>query len=872
MTPRGIKLLLLLFITLLPTTRAIVTPAAEVAEDRGAAGLSQALKRLDVVASVLHTGAHPDDENSALLAWLSRGQGARTAYLSLTRGEGGVNLVGTELFEALGVIRTEELLAARRLDGAQQFFTPNYEFGFSKSAEDGFGKWGHDQVLGDVVRVIRQFRPEIIISRFTGTPRDGHGHHQIAGIVTQEAFKAAADPKLFPEYGKPWQAKKLYLNSMGQCQRTRWALRSMSVSSIRRMGRSYNEIASEGRSMHRSQAQGGAQERGPRATRVQLVQKTVRRFDNAPVVRRSHLQAAGSRAARRQRLHPMLLDLEQHDRCDPPKGESVRASRHCSRSCSRFEAASAHPEQNQETNRCSFLLQQKERDFQEALRLAAGLVVDVVVSDDTVVPGQEFDLTVSVSQWWSIRLSPAFASKTDLPPGWDGDSAGFDWQPSVRPAAGSEIQSESCRRTPISLSPTGCASHAAATASSGRRLLDGKVPEDESLLPTRVEVDYEGTVIATREIGPIPPHRSHAWRAAHGTESSAGVIASTSVPDIAIVPMKGNRQKELTVTVENQNPTPLNGRRDASAAVRLDRCSGIAAVQANATGEKESLSFMVSVPPVAGDFVVQAVARVGNQEVKNGYTLIAYPHIESRYVYSPAAIESRSTGSGDDDHIGRLRRRNRGRHSRCAAAAGNRCDRAVAARTSQRSDLSRFRAIVLGVRAYAVRDDLRAYNKRLLEYVSNGGTLVVQYNRGNELGNLQIGPYPFTAPNVNENNTERVTKEDAPVKLLNPDHALLSVPNKITEEDFDGWIDERGTFFLAEMGSEVHGASGEPRSGRGSPAGRPGGGEIRQGYLHLCRLFIFPTIARRGKRGLQAFCQSCKRGELVASLEDECSR
>src|SRR5207249_10705100 len=203
-------LCLTLALALLPST----LPAVEVAEDRGAMGLSQALKRLDVVASVLHTGAHPDDENSALLAWLSRGQGARTAYLSLTRGEGGVNLVGTELFEALGVIRTEELLAARRLDGAQQFFTPSYEFGFSKSAEDGYAKWGHNQVLGDVVRVIRQFRPEIIISRFTGTPRDGHGHHQVAGIVTQEAFKAAADPKMFPEYGKPWQAKKLYLNGM----------------------------------------------------------------------------------------------------------------------------------------------------------------------------------------------------------------------------------------------------------------------------------------------------------------------------------------------------------------------------------------------------------------------------------------------------------------------------------------------------------------------------------------------------------------------------------------------------------------------------------------------------------------------------------
>jgi LmbE family N-acetylglucosaminyl deacetylase len=174
---------MLLFVLIASAT--VAGSGIGVPEDQGAMGLSQALNRLDVVASVLHTGAHPDDENSALLSYLARGEGVRTAYLSATRGEGGQNLVGPELFEALGVIRTEELLAARRLDAAQQFFTPNYEFGFSKSAEEGLTKWRREQVLGDFVRVIRQFRPEIIISRFTGTARDGHGHHQVAGIITQ---------------------------------------------------------------------------------------------------------------------------------------------------------------------------------------------------------------------------------------------------------------------------------------------------------------------------------------------------------------------------------------------------------------------------------------------------------------------------------------------------------------------------------------------------------------------------------------------------------------------------------------------------------------------------------------------------------------
>src|SRR5215813_6403336 len=236
---------------LLTTLSKPALPSVEIAESRGAMGLSQALKRLDIVGSVLHTGAHPDDENSALLAWLARGEGVRTAYLSATRGEGGVNLVGGELFEALGVIRTEELYGARRLDHAQQFFTPNYEFGFSKSADDTFTKWPRDQVLGDFVRVIRYFHPEIIISRFTGTPRDGHGHHQVAGIITQEAFKAAADPQRFPEYGKPWQAKKLYLSIAPNEQKPPPGPDINVGEFDPDLGRSYSQIAAEGRSLHR---------------------------------------------------------------------------------------------------------------------------------------------------------------------------------------------------------------------------------------------------------------------------------------------------------------------------------------------------------------------------------------------------------------------------------------------------------------------------------------------------------------------------------------------------------------------------------------------------------------------------------------------
>jgi LmbE family N-acetylglucosaminyl deacetylase len=790
MTSRGHKLLLVLVIILLPTTRAVVTPAAEIAEDRGAAGLSQALKRLDVVASVLHTGAHPDDENSALLAWLSRGQGARTAYLSLTRGEGGVNLVGTELFEALGVIRTEELLAARRLDGARQFFTPNYEFGFSKSAEDAFGKWPHDQVLGDVVRVIREFKPEIIISRFTGTPRDGHGHHQVAGIITQEAFKAASDPKLFPEYGNPWQAKKLYLNSMANPNDPSGL--EINVGEFdSALGRSYNEIAAEGRSMHRSQAQGGAQERGPRSTRVQLVQKTIDTFDNAPLFAgviyklRDLGQLDDTIAADVRDLELRVAAIRERVNLLKPSDVAPELAA----ALKQLQAIKAKSKNDQ----VHFLLERKEGDFQEALRLAAGLVFDVTVSDDTVVPGQEFDLTITVVNGGPFNFS-TFRSSTDLPPGWDAVSQGS----TGGLLSGQRLDQKF--KVKVSANPDFTQPYWLREPRRGDRFVwpasGSALPQDQSLLPSRVELDYEGATITMRKAAEF----RRIDRMLGERRTALKVVPALSVnisPATAIVPLAGNRRKDLTVTVENQNPSSINGD------VTLQLPAGWSAspvsrpISLTQQGEKASLAFTVSVPSVAGDFNVQAVARVGTQEFTKGYTVMAYPHIEARYVYSAAqakveVLDMASTvtsvgyveGTGD-----------------AVPEALQQLGINVAVlspRDIATADLSKFPAIVLGVRAYAVRDDLRAYNKRLLEYVFNGGTLVVQYNRGNELGNLQIGPYPFTAPNVNVNNMERVIKEDAPVRILNPAHPLMNIPNKITESDFDGWVDERGTFFLSK--------------------------------------------------------------------------
>src|SRR5438445_3602405 len=237
-------------------------PAEAQRDLSGAAEIELQLEKLNVLGSVLMIAAHPDDENTALLAYFARGRKARTAYLSATRGEGGQNLIGSEQGDLLGVIRTQELLAARRIDGAEQFFTRAIDFGFTKTPEETLAKWGRDRILSDMVWTIRHYRPDVVILRFSGTPRDGHGQHQASAILGKEAYLAAADKSRFPEQNiEAWKAKRLLNNTFGGADTTgRIEVDTAEYNPI--LGKSYNEIAGLSRSQHRSQAMGTAERRG----------------------------------------------------------------------------------------------------------------------------------------------------------------------------------------------------------------------------------------------------------------------------------------------------------------------------------------------------------------------------------------------------------------------------------------------------------------------------------------------------------------------------------------------------------------------------------------------------------------------------------
>lgn len=760
---------------------------AQIPEDRGIAGLRQALDRLDVFASVLHTGAHPDDENSALLAWLSRGQGARTAYLSTTRGEGGQNLIGNELFEALGVIRTEELLAARRFDRAQQFFTPNYEFGYSRTAEETLDKWGRDALVGDFVRVIRQFRPEIIISRFTGTPSDGHGHHQAAGIATMEAFHAAADASLYPEYGSPWQTKKLYLSGGGRGGVGTSTIRVNVGEYGEALGRSYREVAMEGRSLHRTQSMGAAQNSGPGFTSLTLVEKTVPGANDEPLFSRTTATLMDL-ADLEPALRPDLATLQAAI-------DAVRDEARLRQPSRIFPALVALIRQFDElrekatVEQVAFLLDLKRPDFHEAAQLAAGLRVEVLASDDTLVPGQEFDLRVAVVNDGPFEFNDVSWS-TAFPAGWEdtyegssGDlTSGQRFEQRLTVTVGEDAAYtqpywlETPRRNDRFVwGDTGSASQ----------------PFAPPLMETTVAVEYDQTSVE------IPRHAVYRYvdEVLGERRALVKVVPDLSVslsPSVAVVPLAGERDKEFTVSLSNELP------QGGMAEVHLEVPEGWTVRPASRmvtfgrAGETASIQFSVEVPAEGGEFEVRATAAMAGKSHDIGYRVIAYPHIETRHIYADARSEVKVFDIATQvRNIGYV------------AGAGDEVADALrqlgipvtflTADDLARGDLSVYDTIVLGIRAYAVREDLRAYNQRLLDYAGAGGTLVVQYNTYQIL-DRQFGPYPFTINRPHD----RVTVEEAPVTFLDPGNALVTVPNRLGPSDFEGWVQERGLYFLGD--------------------------------------------------------------------------
>ena len=783
--------------------------------DMGAAGLTQVLQRLQTTASVLHTGAHPDDEDSAFIARAARGDHARVAYVSLNRGEGGQNIIGPELFDALGVIRTEELLQARRLDGAEQFFGHTFDYGFSKSRAEAAMKWGERDTLADYVRVIRLFRPLVIYSRFSGTPADGHGHHQEAGYLTPLAFKAAADPNEFPgqlrEGLRPWQAKKLY-RGIGFNARPDPNAPDVQVQEgiiDPAAGRSYAEISFEGRSQHKTQAQGGIEPRGPIASTLLLIEANVQSprpersiFDGLDTSIRGLAKLAGlpdgtiaaELGAMDAAAKKALSDYEplQPAGIIPALADGLRATRAARAALKTSAAGSADARAD-----ADFLLALKEDEFTDALVRAAEVEVDPLAGQETVVPGEALDVVVRMFVQPASNVQLRRTSVT-APAGWMVQSVPA---PETTTAAGFGGR----REMPTDVQPYRISVPANAPVTEPYYLrqprtgdtykwADGDpkgLPFQPPLVTASVAMTIGGVdVTLTR---PVQFRYADAVRGELRRDINVAPRVTVGLDEPLVVVPLGNStyQQKLVVRATSFSPKPVSG----TLRLRLPEGWTSAPAQAsftlNASGDKTSTPFVVTAPKgrTAGRLEIAAEASVAGETFSRDVQVISYPHIQTHRLYWPATTTAQVfdvkvaavkvgyiMGSGDEvpEAIRRM--------GVDVTMLG--------ADMLATGDLSRFDTIVVGIRASETNPDFVANNGRLIDYMRNGGTMIVQYQQ-QEYANKMLAPYPASPPT---NANPRVTVEDAPVKILVPAHPVFNFPNKITDADFSGWVQERNAY------------------------------------------------------------------------------
>jgi LmbE family N-acetylglucosaminyl deacetylase len=808
---------------------AAVPAGAQVALDRGTVGTALKLRSLDGVKRVLMIAAHPDDEDTALLTALSRGMGAETAYLALTRGDGGQNLIGPELGEGLGVVRTGELLSARALDGGRQFFTRAFDYGYSKSADEALTAWDRQELLRDVVWVIRSFRPHVIVSVFSGTPADGHGQHQAAGIMAREAFEAAADPERFPELGQrgvePWQAGKLYRRPRGD--EGTHSVETGGFDPV--LGRSHFQLAMESRSQHRSQDMGMAQTAGGRVTGLILVATAPGTEEEGPgfFAGVDTTLAAGLEALPRPAQEQVRRGVEAYRNglrraraaLNPADPAGVVAP--LARGLADLQEAASVATSHGEDSEIARVLRQRVTEVHQALMDAAGVTLRVRAGDDLVVPGESMDVVVEL---WNGGVYPLSAVRPLLllPEGWNAEPASLE--------AVDDLSQFFGRAAPTSQATD---DGSLAPGSIGRWRFRVTVPTDARLsklyfreaerdgafylwpedrpevwaLPKDPAV-FGGTVRFAMDVdGLRTPLAGSADARYVGVDKATGefekpvlVVPAVSValdPGAMVWPQGLDESREVRVRIRGYAGSEQSG------TVTLEVPDGWEVAPAShdfilaGADSEASASFRVRpVDPAAGFHAFRAVATLteggpSGRDVRysEGVTLVDYPHIERTAMFHPselvvsvfpvsvAPVEVGYLMGSGDDGLRALRQMG------------------VPVREVTPAEIASGvpAELVLGIRVYETQPQVVAANERILEFARAGGTVVVQYNKY-EYPAGGFAPYPVEMGRP----APRVTDHDSPVEILDPSSPVIAGANRITADDFRGWVQERGLYFLRE--------------------------------------------------------------------------
>jgi LmbE family N-acetylglucosaminyl deacetylase len=805
---------------------------AQTLDESGLVATGLLLRQMDGVKRVLMIGAHPDDEDTSLLASLSRRFGAETAYLALTRGEGGQNLIGPELWEGLGIIRTGELEAARRLDGGRQFFTRAFDFGYSKRAEEALTFWPHDELLHDVVWVVRSFRPHVIVSVFRGEPSDGHGQHQAAGIMAREVFEAAGDPSRFPkqlERGvEAWAPIKMYRVSWRRPSEATTSIETGSFDPL--LGRSDYQLAMEARSSHRSQDMGAPRPMGPRASGISLMEdrtgspEDLGIFAGIDTTLVGAAQGLPSAEAATTSVHLQAYRAAVADAWTRFGGpdpfavvEPLQAALH------HLYAAEAASDGRADAE-LRTVLDRKIAVARRALLAAAGVVVDVRAEDDLVTPGQVVRVnahvwnggprvlqsavgTLSVPTDWMVEevTTEGVAPDGSLGPGtlgtWaydvtipsDADFSGLYFLRQEREGAWYRWPDESALwGLPRDPSPVEGRFQATFTTPDGG--LDVESEEPWSFVgvnPARGE--YRRPVLVVPELS----------------------VATT--PGGMIWPQRRSSPRAITVSVRSEGKGTKRGYVALTAPAGWTVSPERYDLELDAEGSERSFAFEVEPGSevAAGQHAFQAV--VVDEEggrFEEGYAVIDYEHIERTTLFAPARSEvsvlpvevadelrvGYVMGTGDDGPA-------------VIRQLGADVD-LLGAEAVRGGDFSSYDVVVVGVRAYETREDLRAANGQLLDYAREGGTVLVQYQQY-VFSRGDFAPYPVDMSRP----ARRVAEQTAEVTVLDSEAPVFTTPNLISREDFQGWVQERGLYFMGEWDEaftpllEMHDAGEEPTLG-----------------------------------------------------------
>ncbi len=787
------------------------------AQDEGAAGAWQKLLKVQTTASAMHTTAHPDDEHGGVLALLSRGQGARLTMLTLNRGESGDNAIGPELFDAVGLIRTEELLVAGRYYGIDhQYFTTMIDYGFSKRLDETLDKWGRENVLRDVVRVIRTERPFVLIARFQGNDRDGHGNHQTAGLITRQAFTAAADPKMFPEQVaaglRPWQALKLYMG--GVRENEDWTLRVDTGAYDPVLGDSYQTLARLGLSFQRSQTGGQfSPQPGPSVSYYKRLQSIVDApakeagfFDGIdttiPGIYRAlrRTPPAGAEAALQAIDREVKAALHGFKMVDPSSSTPALAK-------ALAATRAAHRQLGSDPD-VAALLAAKDQQLQAAIGATLGVSFTALAQPagtqeptgpfaafarptamPPVVPGQSFEVKTTF-----VNRSPVAVKGVRVQLQGPGD---WPAQPAASPrdAASNQPVSNTFTTTVPKNAPL------TRPYFTRKSIQDARYAVADEAQLLRAAAEPALTAIASYEVDGVsvdvrkPVTRLDA-NLPFGFDTRVlavlPAVAVTMTPSQAVVPL-GMARKQVRLRTEVVN----NREGKSEGTLTLNVPPGWKVEPASQpfefahAGERAFYPFTVTIPALESrEYRIDAVASSGGQQFREGYDVIRHRDLETRYLYRDAATSLRGVdvtiapglkvgyvmGIGDEVPAG-------------LAQLGADVQ-LLGAQDLAGADLSRFDAVITGTRAYAVRDDLKTYNRRLLDYAKNGGNLIVLYNT-QELVPNQHAPFPGELPR----SAEEVSEEDSPVEILAPSDPVFNTPNRITPADFENWVEQRGSKF-----------------------------------------------------------------------------